>query len=366
MEDAINIGDLDASHEDHDTFIYKYVQEYEWPAVKDKVLLALRAELVARDETELLWTWVENQLPLIPEKDPLSFHHMALYIMLTQYSTQWSSMFKATYNLLMDMLSRIIGIKYPIFPPKWTRQVFRLENCLRPADIKGVMWGIDPLPGRGGYGKYATGYAFTFAVPDENDLTTEAPSSEGLRDVYGLDISLNQDKTVEKQFVKEYGIGLVNFIRTIEANSHAGSRNDFKYSWIPYNLEWLRVLNIGPTDTNVMVFQNENLKFNEYSDDHKFEALKELISEKRWPHPSRIKKGNVTSNGPSSHCLKTPDSYYDPVNVCTPERCNESVTDFVRFLQNLGADDAISCKCATCTALREMMFHQIADGSFFY
>jgi hypothetical protein len=342
-------GKLDASHMDHDTFIYKYVKKVRWLALEDVVLLALRAELVARDETDLR-TWVEGRLLRGPDNDFLSFHYMALYIMLTQYSTQWPGMFEATYNLLMDMLFHIIGSKYLIFPPKWTRQVFRLENCLSPAEIKGVMWGIDPIPRTDGYGKYATGYAFTFAVPDENDLTTEASSSKGLKEVYGLDISLNQDDIVEEQFVKEYGIGLVNFIRTIEGcppeTRSAGERNDFKHSWIPYNLEWLNVLNINLKD-KVMVFQNEEWPFNNYFPNNSdFEDLKTLISEKRWPHPSRIKKDESTNH---SHCLNSPDSYYDPVNACTSERCNESVTDCVRFLQSLGADDAISCKCATCT-----------------
>ena len=301
MEDAINIGDLDASHEDHDTFIYEYVQEYEWPAVDDVVLLALRAELKVKVHPETnLRTWVERRLLLKSEQDPLSFHHMTLYIMLTQYSTQWPGMFEATYKLLMGMLRRILtGGEPRIFPPKWTRQVFRLENCLSPAEIKGVMWGIDPIPRTDGYGKYATGYAFTFAVPDENDLTTEASSSKGLRDVYGLDISLYQDDIVEEQFVKKYGIGLVNFIRTIKGcppeTRSAGERNDFKSSWIPYNLEWLNVLKINLKD-KVMVFQSEKYPFNNYFPNNSdFEALKLLISEKRWPHPSYIRKH--TTNG---------------------------------------------------------------------
>lgn len=355
--DAINFvkGKLDASHEDHDTFIYEYVQVDEWPDGEDVVLLALRAELKVKVHPETdLRTWVKRRLPLKPKKDFLSFHHMALYIMLTQYSTQWPGMFEATYKLLMGMLFRILtGGEPRIFPPKWTRQVFRLENCLSPAKINGVMWGIDPLPSSSGYGKYATGYAFTFAVPDNIRPTTEASSSEGLRDVYGLDISLNQDKTVEVHFVKEYGIGLVNFIRTIDKcppeTRSAGERNTFKFNWIPYNLEWLKVvqvLNITLKD-EVMVFQNEEYPFNEYSDDPEFEVLKSLISEKRWPHPSRIKKAKPTKN--RSHCLNSPHSYY-LADICTPERCNESVTDFAHFLQSLGADDAISCKCATCTA----------------
>jgi hypothetical protein len=110
------------------------------------------------------------------QKDPppSRLKRMALYIMLHHYPNSWFSCFEAADDLLVSLLQSIEkdAKDHPnrlVYPPCWTQQVFCLENALAPNEIKGLIFGIDPMS-KGAGMEFATGYAFVFNFPEEPTL----------------------------------------------------------------------------------------------------------------------------------------------------------------------------------------------------
>jgi len=71
--------------------------------------------------------------PLIQNngKKQLYVHRLALYIILKQYNGSCSFLLMSCY--------------VDIYPPKWTENVFRFENIILPNNLRGVLFGIDPI-----------------------------------------------------------------------------------------------------------------------------------------------------------------------------------------------------------------------------
>eukprot|EP01033_Poteriospumella_lacustris_P015619 gene15619-11180_t len=310
-------------------------------------------------------------------------HHLALYILLTQYPETWQDperwdvMFEAAYTLLVGLLGIICnpGGRPPkehplIYPPRWTQENFRLENNLTPDSLQGIIFGTDPISKDGDLSKAGTGYAFTFDY--QSGMTNFAPSpTQGLLEAYCLkrakDYAINSRHL--EQDLMQHGIGMVNFIRTIKQGSRSGSANAFLKPWIAYNNAWLTFMQkkwestdrrerSDPSDSGcidsgrVLIFQNEHYPFDKFvatendpnSDD--FNAVKELLQKvPRCSHPSYI-RANV------DHCLVKPSTFYKwypryglNLGSIDADRCNKSVIKFVAFLHRRGAQTAYHCQC---------------------
>lgn len=169
------VGD---THENHDSFVRQYVKTQQ---EVDCVEVALRTRLPSQPtstESCNLYTFVADKLrnsSPTPKTVAQRIHHLALYILLTQYPEtwqapeQWNVMFEAAYTLLVGLLDIICnpGGRPPkdpplIYPPRWTQEIFRLENYLTPDSLQGIIFGTDPISKDGDLSKAGTGYAFTF------------------------------------------------------------------------------------------------------------------------------------------------------------------------------------------------------------
>lgn len=365
------------SHEDHDSFVKTYLTT-ELTEGEDCIVKALaykQLELV-HDKPKLVTKTTEifdpysvvdgkevNSLSAsVPEAQRI--HHLAQYILLTQYPEKWEDMFDAAFGLLAGILREIQeGFAETIYPPRWTQQIFRLENCLGPNELHGIIFGIDPT-NAGDQCKYATGYAFTFNYPDRKEFDPD--SIFGLREAYCLKNadaykSVNGSHCLEKDLVEPHGIGMVNFIRIIQGWPGAGYWNNFKDPWIKYNKAWLEYMHksrwgdlpiggISAGSSNatnsgeprigkdrVLIFQNEDHKFDQYSTSKEFMDTVALLTDaSRCSHPSRI-LANV------GHCILAPNTYYETPGNKT-DRCNVSVTAFKTFLEERGAHGALCCR----------------------
>eukprot|EP01033_Poteriospumella_lacustris_P011156 gene11156-7937_t len=291
-------------------------------------------------------------------------HHLALYILLTQYPQQWNVLFEAAYDLLVGILGIICnpGGRPPndpplIYPPRWTQKIFRLENYLTPDSLQGIIFGTDPISKDGDLSKAGTGYAFTFDY--QRGMTNFAPSpTQGLLEAYCLkrakDYAIKSSNLEEDLMESLHGIGMVNFIRTIKQGSRSGSANAFLKPWIAYNKAWLTVMqkkwestdrsDSGCIDSGrVLIFQNEHYPFDGFADTENVKALLEKVP--RCSHPSYI-RANV------NHCLVEPNTFYKwypryghDFPTIGGNRCNESVKNFVAFLHRRGAQTAYHCQC---------------------
>ena len=69
----------------------------------------------------------------------------------------------------------------------------------------------------------------------------------------------------EEQFVRKYGLALINFIRMIPEGSRAGTGNRFHTIWAKYHYTWLKeVLGIHTNDDafkRVIIFENQMYPF---------------------------------------------------------------------------------------------------------
>lgn len=131
-------------------------------------------------------------------------HRLTLYILLHHFPESWGSLCKNAYILLIKLLHAIVNdnleyckkhkkvVPVLIFPQCWTRNIFRLENVLRPEQVKGVLFGIDPLS----YtmpGCLYTGHAFCLDYVGDVEIDhNQSKHMIGLREVYyfSKDISL--------------------------------------------------------------------------------------------------------------------------------------------------------------------------------
>lgn len=130
-------------------------------------------------------------------------------------------MFDDAYTLVCGILSMINvdpneAIEL-VYPPKWSSQIFQMESVLSPAEIRGVIFGIDPLSKWRDksvldYRPFATGHAFVFDVPADVMFGEVGPvalpsSTIGLHSSYGLSRHNFSDvKQFENEFTRSYKI----------------------------------------------------------------------------------------------------------------------------------------------------------------
>lgn len=343
-EMALNVNDLEGTHVAHDTFVRSYLNQI---AQNDVVAPVLNASLNEMNlEKPLLVAFINGLIDNPGNRRP-HVHRLALYIMLRQFPELWEFMFTPTYELLCSILDIIRTTNVDIYPPKWTEKVFRLESIISPNNLRGVMFGIDPISyGTQPYSAFATGHAFTFDVP-LGIVLDDASSTVGLMTSYGLtrSVTLNRSTTLETYFIQTHRIGMVNFIRTIKAGSLAGSGNGFKNAWSAYNLAWLQGL--PQVANSVLIFQNEHYIFDNYCTTPHFQQVRALlVAAPRCSHPSYIRARE-------DHCLRVPDCFYPTARgIAIPDqRSNDSVHAFVAYLQQLQADESFRCLCAQCITL---------------
>lgn len=239
-------------------------------------------------------------------------HRLASYILQQHFPESWKDILYDAYNLLVELLDNIYEHcqEVPeIFPRCWTKHIFRLENVLTPDEVKGVIFGIDP-PNTALYCVKTnnksmkvectyTGHAFCLNVPNGYTINHTPLWMKGLQDVYCLsnEISLTNSELFEENFVRKYGLALVNFIRMIPRGYLAGSQNwFFKHAWAKFHYAWLRVgLGIranGNAKNKVLIFENPNYSFNGYCSD---EVSYLLTGVPRCVHPTHIKEDKVES-----------------------------------------------------------------------
>lgn len=339
---SLNITALNGEdHQAHDQFIYFYLT----------TKLNLNEDLILIETKKLLVTQKDHKPKIVKfvafcyhdyeeRKHLENKHRLALYILLQHFPESWESIRYNAYILLIDLLYEIYDKIAPlilIFPQCWTRNIFRLENILRPKGVNGVLFGIDPLS-KTTPGCTYTGHAFCFNVPDGCDIEPTPYSLFGLQVVYCLSdkISLTNVTTFEDQFVRKYGLAMINFIRMIPENSFAGSGNCFKEPWAKFHYAWL-VKGVGITQSNasrrVLIFENPNdcYPFDGYCGDEVGRLLRYVTC---CMHPSHI----VCR---LNHCLKYPDT--------GSEFGNDSVIRFKGFMTSYhNAATALHCDCNNC------------------
>ena len=271
----LSVGDLYKTHEEHDDFIFAYLDKEATPedpvvTATDKLLAKagqakpLLCGLVREKRGELQQTGTDNE-----KQRQQRIQCLALYLLLDNFPECWNRIHLAAFELLKSVLTIIRALQGKvIFPPKWSAVIFSLENALGSSEVHGVQFGIDPLPGSHA-AKFATGYAFIFNAPDQNSSSfNHLPSSKGLRK-YGLpnDVSLTDVKSFEKNFIVKHGIALVNFIRMIPAGSWAGSNNIFRSAWADFNLAWLGLIGVtrDTASSRVVISENPTYPFEGYS-----------------------------------------------------------------------------------------------------
>lgn len=328
------------NHELHDKFVWAYLHQQD---ADDVVRDALGQQLQEAPNNALYTKIAELYALVVTDHDKRRVHHLAIYIMLNNYNKEWEYMFDATYELLISILSLIRKQQKgaDVYPPMWTQKVFRLENIITPADLRGVMFGIDPIgKARDPHGQHATGHAFTFDMPT---TIGNSYSTTGLLGCYGLaGVNLNDSISLETNFIEPFGIGLVNYIRTILRGSRAGHKNVFKDAWAKYNLVWLNCVD----DVAVLIFQNEHFPFKDYASRDVLE-LEKVMAAPLCSHPSHIDKRD-------DHCLQNPNCTY-PTKYGQAISCNlpnTSVVDFVTFLNSLDASALYLCPCHACIGVR--------------
>lgn len=344
------------NHEEHDKFISEYMDLNSPSAdVIDSCWAAKVAEM--KDKKNVVAFCTARVSKSVSEEMGTRIHKLALYIMMDQYPEEWVSgvmKLKHVCSLLCSMLLIIRDAKEfkPVYPPRWTKKIFRLENTLSPTELHGVIFGIDPLSGGSPIGDRATGYAFTFDSSEEKDSSL----MKGLYGTYGLKdtIDLHDSATVDRYLVKEHGIGLVNYIRTIRYGSKAGSANRFHKAWAEYNLHWLTAMNSkvwkdGSSDgainvNRVLIFQNPEFPFKGYCG----EGIKKLLPVREAPrctHPSHIIEG-------AEHCINDPKCVYKVYDrkgkLLYTSDDPGSVEAFKTYLTNRGASKLLCCQCSKC------------------
>lgn len=83
---------------------------------------------------------------------------------------------------------------------------------MSPVEIKGVMFGIDPLSDSGGWGQYVTEHAFVLDVPDESfdEIECSFPSSSTKGLQFLSAIHFNNEVQFDIQFTQKYNIAVIN------------------------------------------------------------------------------------------------------------------------------------------------------------
>jgi hypothetical protein len=388
----MSVLDLDASHSSHDAFIIWYLTEERVPDpigsyCSDPVVLATNIILrhAAERTVDRILSYSKPRLhdfarsARFAETSEISapprIRNLALYMLLRHFPEDWE-IYDHAYTLLQELLKVILDLQAgntnttPIFPPKWSTQIFRLENILLPTNVRGVFFGIDPLPNEGPshMAVFATGHAFSFQHTAEEVM--KQSSAGGLRDVYCLadaDRLLSSVKSLDKNFVKKHGLAMVNFIRMIPAynkwgnKSKAGRCNPFCDAWADFNLHWLKHIGVTPltASSRVLIFQNEHYPF----DQNLGYGIRNLLqAAPKCAHPSYVHAllgGPVKPIPPfrQGHCLLNPNCFYSwraqmLFGKVEDARVEESVRTFHRFLKGHGAESACFCPCETCNATR--------------
>ncbi|RYH11089.1 hypothetical protein EON65_38905 [archaeon] len=296
-------------------------------------------------------------------------HYLALSILIAQYSEEWEYMFQPAYRLLCCLLECIQRTRKDgciIYPPKWTQQVFWLENLLSPQELQGVIFSVDPITHPSRYADHSTGHACLFETSLPYSSRLERDTFAALRKVYGLRWELlHSEKAFDSQFTLRYGVGIVPFIRTIKQQARPGAGNVFVDAWTAYHLAWLQGLPNGHRG-RVLIFQSALCPFDTYSCGSLFAELLSLLrGAPRCLHPSLIA---VASK--DSHCLyRQPDIQTMDVSCSSEEGrsegANASVLKFVRFLQGLGAADCLRCGCMGCRRERRRKRGRCRDDLIF-
>ena len=305
-------------HLAHDEFIIFYLNT-QMNFKEDQILLETKKLLVAEKHNKpQIVKFVTFCYQNYEKRKHLeNKHRLTLYIILQHYPESWESIRYNTYILLTELLHAIYVIvdddleyfkSVLIYPQCWTKNIFRLENVLRPEQVNGVLFGIDPLS----YtmpGCTYTGHAFCldYFGDVEIDQNNQSKHMIGLRECYYLskDISLINPDMFEEQFVRKYGLALINFIRMIPEGSRAGTGNRFHTIWAKYHYTWLKeglgIHTIDDALKRVIIFENQMCPFDKYCGD---EAAKLLSCARRCTHPSyqRVRIG---------HCINKPNTFYD-------------------------------------------------------
>lgn len=325
----LSLNDLNVDHLKHDQFIRKYLS-----CSHDEDSDVVLKELKKCSNNGVLAKFVIDKLETLCDFNQRNIHYLALYLLLQNYSEKWEFMFESTYKLLCDILKVIKGTYLDIYPPKWTKCVFRLENIMTPNELRGVIFGIDPISDKYKIRIFATGHAFTFDVPEDKLLYIA--SSKGLACYYGLDqtkVSLLDSNSVETNFIQKYSIGIINMIRTIFAGSQAGSKNSFKEAWFSYHYDWLQGLPEVVVN-NVLIFQNERFPFHNMSKSETFQNINRLlVNATRCTHPSHI----ISISG-IFPCLRDP-----PTELVIVDK-------FIRFIYNCNSKALESFNCPSCSS----------------
>eukprot|EP00037_Helgoeca_nana_P024821 m.266093 g.266093 ORF g.266093 m.266093 type:complete len:404 (+) comp26764_c0_seq1:191-1402(+) len=162
-------------------------------------------------------------------------------------------------RLTVEAILKAVQVKNtascPIFPPFWFMQIFQVERAIKPADIKRLVYGMDPASS-GAHARRATGLAFHLPTwlehkPNENWRWTSGARPSILRslnDNYDIKLDcgdmcrLPGDETMRRAgdgplaylFDEKHRLVLVNAIRTIPQDSHSGSGNAHHEAWRAY------------------------------------------------------------------------------------------------------------------------------------
>jgi uracil DNA glycosylase len=354
MANDLNIYDLlsqQSTQDKHDKFITDYLADNLSLAGTVHDVVVTKLCKVIKRKRWLNQPKVEFALHKI-DAGVNRIQRLALLILVTRFPATWPAMFEAAFELLCSILTVIkeVGITV-VYPPKWTSAVFSVERLLAPDEVKGVIYGIDPLSKPTNDWRFkATGYAFVFNGCPAG-AADEASTTKGLRDVYGLKSTNLTDLASHKSnFSKTFGIAMINFIRTIpEGKRSAGSENLFRFAWIKYNRAWLQTLMIlqtAPTLTgsHVLIFQNTKYPFHEYSsvEDTDFVKVCELLQKAiRCVHPSHI-------IAQLDHCLAVPklQSVDGDKNL---DRFLSYLHQFTNKSNLLAVEELLQCPCTKST-----------------
>jgi hypothetical protein len=326
-------------HLAHDEFIYFYLNT-KMNLKEDQILIETKKLLVAeKHHKPQIVKCVTFCYQNYQERKHLeNKHRLALYILLQHFPESWGSICNNAYTLLIELLHAIVDDNLApvlIFPQCWTRNIFRLENVLRPEQVKGVLFGIDPLPYTTPGCSY-TGHAFCFDCFDDVEIDhNQSKHVIGLREAYYLSkhISFINPAMFEEQFVRKYGLALINFIRMIPEGSKAGTGNRFHLLWAKYHCTWLKQgLGIHTNDDalkRVIIFENQLYPFDKYK--YCGDEAAKLLSCARRHSYQRERMG---------HCINKPNTLHDA-----------GIIYFREFMIRHDAADAFHCLCKLCILL---------------
>ena len=350
---SLNITALNGEdHQAHDQFIYFYLTT-ELNLNEDLILIETKKLLVTqKDHKPKIVKFVAFCYHDYEERKHLeNKHRLALYILLQHFPESWESIRYNAYILIIDLLYEIYDKIAPlilIFPQCWTRNIFRLENILRPEEVNGVLFGIDPLS-KTTPGCTHTGHAFCFNSFGDVEIDQNY-SMIGLREAYCLskDIPLINQAMFEEQFTRKYGLALINFIRMIPERSNAGTANPFHTAWTKFHYIWLKeglgILTSADGLERVLIFENQLHPFHKYSGD---EMAKLLSNTRRCAHPS-YQRSRI------GHCINKPNTfslYFDKTIEKFKKPADDSVIYFRDFMIRHNAADAIHCLCKQCKVI---------------